>query len=379
VLGIVVVAFLPMIGALAKWHHLPPGFGPFPPSTSGSGKPPFNLYYFVACSAVGLILLAFLLFPSLFGFRQRGARRRLAQGRLPWWFWGGLVLNAVSWAVHWWGPVLLARFSFLTLWWGMIIAVDGVVFARASGRSLLRTDYRRMIVIAVVSIPAWAFFEFLNYYAIEFWVYPSNEIFSPTWQAVWALLSFSVVLPAIFEWYTLLHTFDGLWNRWRHGPALAMSVRHLSVVLAVGGLTLVLFGAFPFQLFPLLWLGPPIVLTAALVRHRFWTPLHPIKRGNWSPVVLAALASLINGLFWEVWNYGSMFFHNGYHTNPNFWYYEIPYVDEVHIFSEMPILGYLGYLPFGFLAWVCWLVAAHITGQPRQFDLTNCKRCWDDA
>jgi hypothetical protein len=231
-----------------------------------------------------------------------------------------------------------------------------------------------MIVIAVVSIPAWGFFEFMNYYAIEFWVYPSDKIFSPTWQAVWALVCFSVVLPAIFEWYTLLHTLDGLWNRWRHGPALTMTRRQLGWVLAAGVVSLVLFGAFPFQLFVVLWLGPPIVLIAALVRSRYWTPLHPIRWGNWSPVVLAALASLANGVLWEFWNYGSKFFHGGYQTNPNYWFYEIPYVDKVHLFSEMPLLGYLGYLPFGILAWVCWLVAAHLAGQPRQFDLTRSRR-----
>ena len=377
VLGIVVVAFLPMIGALLRWGGLPPGFWSFPPSTSGAEKPPFNGIYFAVCSAFGLVLLAFLLFPSLFGFRRRGSRRRLAEGHLPFWFWIGLILNAVSWAVHWWGPVSLARFSFFTLWWGMIIAVDGVVYARTSGRSLLATDYWRMVVIAVISIPAWWFFEFLNYYAVEFWVYPSDKIFSPGWQAIWALVSFSVVLPAIFEWYTLLHTVDGMWNRWRHGPALTLSARQLWLVVAIGVVALVLFGAFPFQLFVVLWLGPPIVLTAALVLYRFWTPLQPIKRGNWSPVVLVALASLINGLFWEFWNFGSKFFHDGYQTNPNYWYYEIPYVDKVHFFSEMPLLGYLGYLPFGFLAWVCWLVAAHIVGHPRQFDLTRCRRVQD--
>jgi hypothetical protein len=372
-LGIVLVAFLPMIGSLWRWHRLPPGWQHFPPSTSGLQKPPFDPFYFAACAAVGLLVVAFLLFPSLFGFRRRAEPRlRLALGgRLPWWFWGGLVLGVVSWWLHWWGPVSWARYSFLTLWWGLIIAVDGVVYLRASGRSLLGTHPRRMVAIAFVSIPAWGFFEFLNYYAIEFWVYPSNQIFSQDWQAIWALISFSVVLPAIFEWYTLLHTFDGLRNRWSRGPKVPLSKGMLRCVVAAGVIALVLFGAFPFQLFVVLWLAPPIVLTAALALYN-WTPIHPLKGGNWTPVVLVGLASLICGLFWEIWNYGSAYFHGGYQTNPNYWYYEIPYVDAVHLFSKMPILGYLGYLPFGFLAWVCWLIVAHIYRLPGQFDLTRC-------
>ena len=155
-----------------------------------SPKPPFNLTYFVACSLVGLVVVAFLVFPALFGFRRRAVpRQRVKEGRLPWWFWAGLVLGVGSWWLHWWGPVSWARFSFLTLWWALIIVVDGVVYHRAGGRSLLGTHPKRMVAIAAVSIPAWGFFEFLNYYAIEFWVYPSNQIFSVDGQAIWALLS----------------------------------------------------------------------------------------------------------------------------------------------------------------------------------------------
>jgi hypothetical protein len=38
-------------------------------------------------------------------------------------------------------------------------------------------------------------------------------------------------------------------------------------------------------------------------------------------------------------------------TNPNYWRYDIPYVNVIHIFSEMPLLGYFGYIPFGVLVW----------------------------
>jgi hypothetical protein len=38
-------------------------------------------------------------------------------------------------------------------------------------------------------------------------------------------------------------------------------------------------------------------------------------------------------------------------TNPNYWQYNIPYVNVIHIFSEMPLLGYFGYIPFGVLVW----------------------------
>ena len=41
------------------------------------------------------------------------------------------------------------------------------------------------------------------------------------------------------------------------------------------------------------------------------------------------------GFFWEMWNYWSY---------PK-WIYHVPGVGFAHVF-EMPLLGYLGYLPF---------------------------------
>jgi len=49
-----------------------------------------------------------------------------------------------------------------------------------------------------------------------------------------------------------------------------------------------------------------------------------------------ALAALICGLLWELWNFGSL----------AKWHYSIPYVQRYYLF-EMPLLGYAGYLPFG--------------------------------
>ncbi|MCG8701837.1 MAG: hypothetical protein MI922_27535, partial [Bacteroidales bacterium] len=86
------------------------------------------------------------------------------------------------------------------------------------------------------------------------------------------------------------------------------------------------------------------------------------KKGNYTAVVLIALATLLNGFFWELWNFGSEWFHDYAPTNPNYWKYSVPYLDKIHIFSEMPILGYFGYLLFGIGCWVLWVSVAYIFG-----------------
>jgi hypothetical protein len=80
------------------------------------------------------------------------------------------------------------------------------------------------------------------------------------------------------------------------------------------------------------------------------TLLYPLWHGDWRPVVIPALAALICGFFWEMWNYFSL----------ARWSYTIPFVQRYHLF-EMPILGYGGYLPFGI---ACLLAGRLVIGDP---------------
>lgn len=373
VLALGLLVGLPVVGSFIRWGGMPPGFGEFPLAHEPVKKPGPGVFYLVAGLVAAALILAFLLVPRWFGFHPADPRRQSQSRPLPAWFWAGAALNLASWGLHWWGPVEVAKYTFLPLWWGFIVALDGAVYARTGGRSLLSTEPRRMVLVTLVSVPAWTLFEYLNYFALGFWVYPVNWLFSPARQAAWYLVSFTTVLPAVFEWYTLLHSIEGIWGRWANGPRVRIPRTATGAVALVGYVALVLFAVFPFPLFVLLWVAPPIVLITALATLGYWTPLAPIERGSWSPVVLVGLASLANGVFWELWNFGSKYFHAPAVTNPNYWDYAIPYVNVGHFFSAMPVLGYFGYLFFGTLAWVCWLVAAHILDVEPDFDLTTAR------
>jgi hypothetical protein len=66
------------------------------------------------------------------------------------------------------------------------------------------------------------------------------------------------------------------------------------------------------------------------------TMFEPLRHGDWRSLWTAALAALVCGFFWELWNWQSL----------AHWSYAIPYVDRFPLFA-MPLLGYAGYLPFG--------------------------------
>ncbi|MDI1278726.1 hypothetical protein [Methylobacter sp.] len=112
---------------------------------------------------------------------------------------------------------------------------------------------------------------------------------------------------------------------------------------------------FPYPLFWVLWIGTLAIFSGQLLRKGIWNPFTAVAEGNWSPALLVAIGSLCNGFFWELWNWVSNANPALPATNPNYWIYDIPYVNVIHIFSEMPLLGYMGYLPFGILVWVVFI------------------------
>jgi hypothetical protein len=363
----------PALGAYLRWGGWPPGFGVFPPQVPKDAhgvpipEPGFSLLYFSVGCAVACVILAFLLFPGWFGFRSAPPvhvrRQRVAPA---WWFYVGLVVTGVCWWMMWFSQAAVVKYLFTPLWWGFMSIIDGVVYARTGGSSIFSRLPRQLLAAVLVSIVGWFLFEWLNYFVLENWVYPNSPgIFDEREALFWFTLTYTCVWPAIFEWYTLLRTFPAL-ERWAHGPAIRLGKPALWAALALGTLVGVLVGILPFPLFFTVWLGSLLMLPAAMGLLGFWTPLTPIARGNWQPLTLIALAGLGNGFFWEFWNHGSNAFVPG--RNPNYWVYDIPYVNVIHLFSEMPLLGYFGYLPFGAQCWVWWLVFAHLSKFSPDFD-----------
>jgi hypothetical protein len=79
------------------------------------------------------------------------------------------------------------------------------------------------------------------------------------------------------------------------------------------------------------------------------TLLNPTACGDWRPVVCLALGGLLCGLFWKLWN-GRAF--------PK-WTYDAPGVNFWHVF-EMPLAGFIGYLPFALELHAFALLAAAV-------------------
>ncbi len=353
------LAVLPLAGGVVR--GLPEGFFSFPPLIVQ--KPlhaPFSVPVFVAIAAFCIFMAMLYLFPRRFGFAlPRRPPRACPVGesvqkppplpptrKFPLHGKLGLALLAISWVVAWgrFGlPPAIASHTFFPLWLGFVFTMDGLVFRR-SGHSLFADRRGTFLLLFPVSALSWWYFELLNRLVRNWW-YSIPMPFGPAHYLIYSSLCFSTVLPAIFEVHAWLASFPVLRLRHVRGPQVRWPGAAGS--FAVGGAVLLpLIPLFPDPLFFLVWLAPLALLAGALALAGVATPFSGIRRGDWSAVLLLALAALICGFFWETWNF---------HSSPR-WAYSVPYVDCFHLF-EMPAVGYAGYLPFGPVCacfWIAW-------------------------
>jgi hypothetical protein len=257
----------------------------------------------------------------------------------PWWGWLGLGLTPVSWLIAWKrfeGLRALQPFTFSPLWLGYILVVNGLTFRR-SGRCMLLERPAYFLLLFPLSAALWWFFEYLNRF-VQNWYYVGIEEFGPVQYALYATPPFATVLPAVLGTKEWLESFPRLQQALRQ----LWSIRVRSPKALAGGTLLVAaaglmgLGIWPDLLYPLLWVSPLLLITSLQVLRGEPTIFAPVRHGDWRPIYIPAMAALICGLFWEMWN-----FHSAAK-----WVYAVPYASRYLIF-EMPLVGYGGYLPFG--------------------------------
>ena len=354
-----VLVGVPMLCAwLGGRHDLLDGLLAFPPRTEDWGldpsklwnmRRPFSWPVFLALSAFVLAEVAPFAWRVARGCGLRGRLPSSARRAFPWFGWCGLVMGAAVWVLAWnrfaWFTSFQAH-TFLPLWLAYILVVNALCIKR-SGRCLMTSHPGPYATLFPVSAAFWWFFEYLNRYVWN-WYYQGVEGMSAAEYAFFATCSFTTVLPAVTataEWLRTFRPFaDGrLCGFGRFDVHRPVCVAGLALT-AVAGLTGIVF--CPQITFPLLWISPLAVFLVVQALAGDQTVLDGVRSGDWRLPVRFALAALICGGFWEMWNFHSL----------AKWVYAVPYVHAFQMF-EMPAVGYSGYLPFGL---ECAAIAAWI-------------------
>ncbi len=334
--GILLIG-LPLLGSYLAGQPLRQ-YLEFPPKTRYVVHAPFSAWAFFWLSLFILLVLGLL----VAGGRHRIARPKqnkvAGTHRFPGWGWSALAGCLFFWGLAWtrfdWFAALQPH-TFFPLWFAFIVLLNAICQYR-SGHCLLIDRRGYFMRLFFISAAFWWFFEYLNRF-VQNWYYTGSQ-YPPLTYFLLATLSFSTVLPAVLSMQELIRTFPAFEARYhgfrprpqRNGRVWAL----ICLLLASAGLAGI--GVWPDLLFPLLWVSPLLIITSL---QRLYGQAHIFTQtghGDWRPVISAALAALICGFFWEMWNFYSL----------ARWSYSVPLVHRFQVF-EMPLLGYTGYLPFG--------------------------------
>ncbi len=232
---------------------------------------------------------------------------------------------ALLWSVSsYWSPLF-----FTGLWFGAAL----LMYAAGPGG---HPGWRRHAALALASVPVWWWFEAVNT-RVDNWEYLLTHPYNDVEYAVFASIAFSTVIPALDAASRLMvgRALIGRMPGPESGPATTFGYGLLRVEAAAGLTATGLVFALPDMFFPLVWVGPFLILDAAVGFVRGQSLVAQVAAGRWQTLVAVAFAGLLCGALWEMWNFWAA---------PK-WVYDIPYLGYAMIF-EMPVLGYLGYVPF---------------------------------
>jgi hypothetical protein len=244
----------------------------------------------------------------------------------------GLLLIIISWYLNWNLKGPRTNWGFFPLWLGYCLTIDAIVFYR-KGDSLLKRNFNSYILLFIISAPAWWLFELFNL-RMQNWDYKGKEYFTYLQFFLYATLSFSTVMPAVFGTAELVSTFKWIKKLKAKGEKIPQRKTTNTIFLS-GVIILILILVFPDYFFFLIWIALYFVLDPINVWLKNRNLISYFVNNDWRPLLTLGIGCLICGFFWEMWNY---------YSYPK-WVYHLPFADFFHVF-EMPVLGYTGYIPF---------------------------------
>jgi hypothetical protein len=228
---------------------------------------------------------------------------------------------------------------YILAWYPFLLVVNWAAATRNAKLSIFAGRQRDLAALFAWSAPVWMFFELWNF-RVQNWYYIGvPDVLPLRWTGI--LLAFATVLPGIFlleELFASREVFKKAQRaplRITNGFLLRMKITGIGLAAAIL--------ALPDFFFAFLWAVPTLLIEPWLYRRGSHSLLHDLEEGRPGRILRLMLAGLCCGLFWEAAN----FLPGGK------WIYTVPWVGSIKIF-EMPVLGFIGFAPFGL---ACWSIA----------------------
>jgi hypothetical protein len=291
---------------------------------------------------LGVILFTATVAMLVAEFFRRRSRAYPAYG------WVGLASLAISEWLMFRGIEPVATFFTPIAWTCYALIADAAVFA-IRGRSRLRDAPKQFAKLALLSIPLWLIFEAYNL-RLANWTY-AGGIPLPlpvTWLAYgWA---FATIWPGIFLTADLIESF-GWWDIAFRPVRFSRATQN--VFMIAGALLAIVPVILPARvgayLFGAVWVGFVFLLDPINFRLGLASFETDFASGRYGRFFSYLASGWVCGWLWEFWNFWAA----------AKWHYTFPIMQGQKIF-EMPVLGYLGFLPFALECFVMYYFAAWI-------------------
>jgi hypothetical protein len=273
---------------------------------------------------------------------------RHKHGKFPLYCWLGIALLAGGYVLLWSRVWVVSVYFTPIAWTANLLIVDAAVLA-IRGRSRMHDAPGRFLLTALLSIPLWLIFEAYNL-RLANWTYVGLPM---SRAAAWLGYgwSFATITPAIFENADLVEAFG--W--FKPARPVKFSVTAENVMIAFGAACLLLPVVIPADLgahlFALVWVGFVFLLDPINLRLGLASLLGDFANGRRGRFYSLLAAGWICGWLWEFWNYWAA----------AKWHYTFPIFQNMKIF-EMPVPGYLGFLPFALECFTMYVTAEWVVG-----------------
>jgi hypothetical protein len=260
-------------------------------------------------------------------------------------------------ATRWSTATGLVRANITPLAWCAYLATVLGLLTAMDGASFLRRFRNRFIVCWLWSVPAWCYFDWLNFYfmrdpytGLRAWEYRNLP---PRYEdrLLGYLLAFGAIAPGMFLSAEMLSRW-GLWRASVRDPGWSVPTRQrAAIAVFVLGLLLapipVVIGGPASNL--AVWVGTWALLDPV----NWWFGRPSIVgdwfAGRWGRTLALGGGGLLCGFLWEFWNYWSF----------TKWVYHLPFLGswEHTKYFEMPAPGLIGFIAFGIETWTMWQTA----------------------
>ncbi len=218
-------------------------------------------------------------------------------------------------------------------WSGYILAVDALNY-KVRGESLIRNRSKEFFLMLPWSVVCWLVFELYNLH-MRNWIYvglPQNLVV----RSLGYVWSFATIFPAILETSDLLQV---VFQKVRIKPR-KISRATLFIHMVFGLLCLTVPMLFPHStakyLIPFVWIGFALFLEPINYFLGGRSLFRYFENGELKQLFSLMLSGLVCGGLWEFWNYWA----------EARWVYDVPFSWSGPKVFEMPLAGFLGFIPF---------------------------------